>query len=520
RLVYSSVTLLIILNSVQHVLATRAHPDLKEWMLLYEMLYNMGMKSKRSHKKKPTPADPEQEQPGSLESGDVAQADGQGKLALLDNGVNEKLLKRLTTAMLVSGADTLRAGDTKEKKCKEDYQFWRTQPVPDLNENISENCCIEPDKPHEAIRKEPYSVPGGFSWCEISLNNDIQLQELYDLLYENYVEDDDHLFRFDYSKHFLKWALQPPGWHPDWHVGLRVNKSEKLVGFIAAIPCNLQIYEKSKQLVEINFLCVHKKLRSKRMAPVLIREVTRRVHLRGLFQALYTSGALLPKPVVTCRYWHRPLNPRKLLECGFSHLTRNMTLQRTIKLYRLPEATMVKGFRQLVKADIPQVWTLVSKFLAQYKLHPNYSQDEFEHFFLPREDIVNSFVVELKFDVFNALDLMENKKFLEELKFGIGDGNLHYYLYNWRCPVAEPHEDRYYAIIGLGTDPQELKVLIDTGSSILWVPSTECDRGAWATNSKFNQTASSTYQSMEGATFTISYPPNIVKGIVGKDNLQ
>ena len=28
------------------------------------------------------------------------------------------------------------------------------------------------------------------------------------------------------------------------------------------------------------------------------------------------------------------------------------------------------------------------------------------------------------FDVFNALDLMENKSFLENLKFGIGDGNL------------------------------------------------------------------------------------------------
>ena len=35
------------------------------------------------------------------------------------------------------------------------------------------------------------------------------------------------------------------------------------------------------------------------------------------------------------------------------------------------------------------------------------------------------------FDVFNALDLMENDTFLE-LKFGIGDGNLHYYLFNWR----------------------------------------------------------------------------------------
>jgi hypothetical protein len=33
--------------------------------------------------------------------------------------------------------------------------------------------------------------------------------------------------------------------------------------------------------VEINFLCVHKKLRSKRLAPVLIKEVTRRVNLES-----------------------------------------------------------------------------------------------------------------------------------------------------------------------------------------------------------------------------------------------
>lgn len=42
------------------------------------------------------------------------------------------------------------------------------------------------------------------------------------------------------------------------------------------------------------------------------------------------------------------------------------------------------------------------------------------------------------FDVFNALDLMENKQFLEQLKFGVGDGNLQYYLYNWRCPTMTP----------------------------------------------------------------------------------
>lgn len=42
--------------------------------------------------------------------------------------------------------------------------------------------------------------------------------------------------------------------------------------------------------------------------------------------------------------------------------------------------------------------------------------------------------------MFNALDLMENKQFLEPLKFGIGDGNLQYYLYNWKCPSMEPNQ--------------------------------------------------------------------------------
>lgn len=42
--------------------------------------------------------------------------------------------------------------------------------------------------------------------------------------------------------------------------------------------------------------------------------------------------------------------------------------------------------------------------------------------------------------MFNALDVMDNEQFLKDLKFGIGDGNLQYYLYNWRCPVMKPEQ--------------------------------------------------------------------------------
>ena len=60
------------------------------------------------------------------------------------------------------------------------------------------------------------------------------------------------------------------------------------------------------------------------------------------------------------------------------------------------------------------------------------------------------------FDVFNALDSMDNSEFLKvlfraffilivklnskPLKFGEGDGSLNYYLYNWRCPELSKEE--------------------------------------------------------------------------------
>ncbi|XP_053119282.1 glycylpeptide N-tetradecanoyltransferase 2 isoform X3 [Hemicordylus capensis] len=355
-------------------------------------------------------------------------------------------------------------------------------------EVITSHGAIEPDK--DNIRLEPYSLPQGFTWDTLDLSNAEVLKELYMLLNENYVEDDDNMFRFDYSPEFLLWALRPPGWLPQWHCGVRVSSNRKLVGFISAIPAHIRIYESEKKMVEINFLCVHKKLRSKRVAPVLIREITRRVNLEGIFQAVYTAGVVLPKPVATCRYWHRSLNPRKLVEVKFSHLSRNMTLQRTMKLYRLPDATKTSGLRPMERKDIKAVQELINNYLKQFNLAPVMDEEEVAHWFLPQDHIIDTFVVEssngiltdflsfytlpstvmhhpvhkslkaaysfynvhtetplldlmndaliiakLKgFDVFNALDVMENKTFLEKLKFGIGDGNLQYYLYNWRCP--------------------------------------------------------------------------------------
>lgn len=255
--------------------------------------------------------------------------------------------------------------------------------------------------------------------------------------------------------------------------------------------------ETTASVVEVNFLCVHKKLRSKRLAPVLIKEITRRVNLCGIFQACYTAGIVLPKPVARCRYHHRSLNPKKLIDVGFSRLAPRMTMTRTIKLYALPEQPQTPGLRPLVEADCEFCCAALNHHLQKFAIAPHFSLAEFKHWMLTRADVVTSYVVEdpethtltdmlsfyalpssilgndkyrtlraaycyyvyanktpllklmsdalilakqLNFDVFNALDILENETFLKDLKFGIGDGHLQYYLFNWRCASVKPSE--------------------------------------------------------------------------------
>eukprot|EP00400_MALV-I_sp_L67-5_P001116 gene1116-1085_t len=213
------------------------------------------------------------------------------------------------------------------------HKFWGSQPVPQDFESlaIEESGPIDANEDVKLVKQDPTKLPAGFEWEVLDLESETVRNEIYTLLYENYVEDDDAQFRFDYSIDFLMWALTPHGYIKDWHVGVRVSKSKKLVGMITGIPQRMRVHDKERDMCEINFLCVHKKLRSKRLAPVLIKEVTRRVNLKGIWQAVYTAGVTIPTPMAECRYYHRSINPKKLIEVGFSPLQPRMTIARTVK---------------------------------------------------------------------------------------------------------------------------------------------------------------------------------------------
>lgn len=394
------------------------------------------------------------------------------------------------------------APDTLAKKVQESlmlgkrHKFWETQPVgqfKDIGDTSLPEGPIEPPTPLSEVKQESYNLPNPYEWITCDIDSEEMCAEVYNLLTHNYVEDDENMFRFNYSKEFLHWALHPPGYYKSWHIGVRARSSKKLVAFITGVPARIRVRDNVVTMAEINFLCVHKKLRSKRLAPVMIKEVTRRVHLENIWQAAYTAGVVLPTPMSTCQYWHRSLNPKKLIDVGFSRLGARMTMSRTIKLYKLPDSTSTPGFRKMELHDVPAVTQLLRNYLNQFDVAPDFDENDVEHWLLPTENVVDSYVVEspeshkvtdfcsfyslpssilgnqnysiLKaaysfynvatktpflqlmndvlivakqkdYDVFNALDVMQNETFIKDLKFGPGDGKLHYYLYNYRLRSA------------------------------------------------------------------------------------
>jgi glycylpeptide N-tetradecanoyltransferase len=98
------------------------------------------------------------------------------------------------------------AASGKNAKDMASYKFWSTQPVPKFGEAQKE---LEEGPMRiqklEDVPKDPPPMLSGFEWVEMDLTDDAEMKELYDLLSGHYVEDDEAMFRFNYSASILKW---------------------------------------------------------------------------------------------------------------------------------------------------------------------------------------------------------------------------------------------------------------------------------------------------------------------------
>lgn len=334
--------------------------------------------------------------------------------------------------------------------------FWKTQPV---------GTKVD-------LRREDVPTPlaEGFEWGTCSLSS------LRNLLAAHYLSDEQS--RLDYTVDLLRREL-----HADDYFNVALKHKDKLVGFIGATPRTLNIRGESVRVVLVNFLCLNKKYRSKAFAPLLIREITRRAVARGIQQAVYTASAELPGVLERAMYWHRIINPQKLIERGFYSTDRPKNKYHEIR----GSSTL----RPMEEKDIARVLAMLRKHESQFELYMEDLDEEYvrtkimpTHAFVSEEGdddafaslyelnnvgadgntikqcivrhvvgektlgSLDVFAKNLGYDLLTILDFGHDKDTLRKCRFLLGTQSLvHLYLYNLEAPEPELARERISLVI-------------------------------------------------------------------------
>ncbi|KAI5170710.1 glycylpeptide N-tetradecanoyltransferase [Nematocida sp. LUAm3] len=334
-------------------------------------------------------------------------------------------------------------------------EFWSTQPV-GLEELQQE--------------KKQFHIPEGFLLRTLQI--DTELDSLYDLLKNHYVEDEEYMFRLEYSKPFLLWQLSSPYTYPEWNIGM--YHEEKLIGFISAVEIHIKVNDDSPKSSVVNYLCLHRAYRSKKLAPVLISEVRKRVNERNIHYGMFTSGVRLPFAVSRVYYYHKILNGSLLVEKGFC---RPSDVEEP-----LCDPRSEVRWRKAEEKDLAKVYDMYIRKYKELSIHAVLSMEQFKYYIFPRDGLteclisrdedefisfffldtrvikdssviktvylhyhymhvyregMNETISYLKnkteYQILNALAVEENTpQLLNSLGFLKGDGLLSYYLFNWK----------------------------------------------------------------------------------------
>lgn len=253
-----------------------------------------------------------------------------------------------------------------------------------VEEEKSSNCSIISDEKWQAARRSsPDVLPTDAEWCTLNLDDPSVLLELSDFLSTHYSSISPDL-KVLCSPEFLSWALKPPGWKKEWHIGIRSKtldwtsngeQQATLIGFISAVPGGVAAGPARFRLFEINMLAVHGEFRGYNFGPALVKEIMRRCALSGIYQTVYTATKNRSASVGVIRTYYRVLNG-----CHSQTLqTLGVKLPPPVmheKAIGITTRECLGTIRAMCFADLPAVRNLLCRYLQRFPLSKQFASDE------------------------------------------------------------------------------------------------------------------------------------------------
>lgn len=152
---------------------------------------------------------------------------------------------------------------------KNQHKFWDTMPIMKLRKKDEKKGQIVVYDV-EKVSKDPINLPEGFVWKNIDINDDLSTDEVCIFMNQHYIEDDEGKVRMYYNREQVRYTVQSPGFIQELHFCVRNAKNNKIMALIFGTPKRLIIQGETVKIAEINFLAIHKNLRGKKMAQVMI----------------------------------------------------------------------------------------------------------------------------------------------------------------------------------------------------------------------------------------------------------
>lgn len=215
------------------------------------------------------------------------------------------------------------------------------------------------------------------------------LEEIQNLLNDNYVENTECEIKTIFSTDFLYWYFK---YIPQNFI-LGLIYKNKLVGVITAIFLDMSITDIKLKVPYINLLCIHSQLRNLGLGQFLINKMKDSLSKIKLPYALFAQTihenkkALsmgMDKPFSKFNSRIIPINYTKLKRINFisSDQTNSDYLEKT---------SQTDNFHLTTESDLEQIIPKINKFNQSGDLSFVFTPESAKHFILPKKHIVYSF---------------------------------------------------------------------------------------------------------------------------------